>query len=337
MFPVQSPLESPQALNTAFMHGLRRLLATRQLAGYILCAANAAAEPDVRAALGSELAAHGRDHARRFAENGWADAGEEDRAVFAGMQDLGEAALAPTRIRQAGPFEVQFNRLRALRPPRVSRLAPESIFRPFDPDGFHFNRPFMLAERFWEGELNGRTVSLFYNKYPFARYHALLVPTREAGLPQYLDEATLAWAWELVTQAAKGLPDLLLAYNAFGACASVNHLHFHLLRRESPLPAMSADDWPVAIRTFTSPETAWAAISRLHAGTIGYNLLLAPGRIGILPRRRQGSVPLPPWSTGFTWYELGGGVVTTREADFATLDAGAILAALAAHHVPWPA
>ncbi len=336
MFPAQSPLDTPQALESAFLAGLRRLLATRRLAGYILCAANAAADPAVRAALGAVLDEQGRYHTRRFAADGCADAGEEDRAVFAGMQELGEAALAPTQVRHAGPFEVQFNRLRALRPPRVSRLAPDSLYRPFDPDGFHFNRPFMLEERFWEGELGGRTVSLYYNKYPFARYHALLVPTREAGLPQYLDRETLIWVWERVSQAAAGLPDLLLAYNAFGACASVNHLHFHLLRRDTPLPAMVADGWPVAMRTFASPEAAWEAIASLHAESIGYHLLLAPGRVWVLPRRRQGSVTLPPWSTGFTWYEMAGGVVTTREADYTALSADAISAALAAHHVSWP-
>ena len=337
MFPAASPLDSTSALESAFLAGLHRLLAQRRLAGYILCAANAAADPAVRAALGAALDEQGRHHARCFARDGCADAGEEDRTVFAGMQELGEAALAPTQVRQAGPFEVQFNRLRALRPPRVSRLAPDSLYRPFDPDGFHFNRPFMLEERFWEGDLGGRTVSFYYNKYPFARYHALLVPTREAGLPQYLDRETLVWIWEQVSQAAAGLPDLLLAYNAFGACASVNHLHFHLLRRDTPLPAMVAETWPVAIRTFTSPEAAWDAIETLHAESIGYNLLLAPGRIWILPRRRQGSVPLPSWSTGFTWYEMAGGVVTTREADYAALTADAIAEALAAHHVPWPA
>ncbi len=335
MFAASSPLESPEHLEEAFLGGLRRLLEGQALSGYILCAANAAADPAIRQALEPALSEQGRLQARRHA-GGESDAGEEDRAVFAQMLALGEAAMAPTRIRHAGPFEVQFNRLRALRPPRVSRLAPDSLYRPFDPDGFHFNRPFMLAERYWEGQIDGRSAAFYFNKYPFARYHTLLVPEREAGHPQYLDAATLEWAWRLLASAAEALPDLLLAYNAFGAYASVNHLHFHLLRREAPLPAMGAAAWPVVRHEFDSPAAAWSAIARLHEAEIGYNLLLAPGRLWLFVRRRQGEVPAPPWSSGFTWYEMAGGFVTPRQADFETLTAEAIETAMRRHRVEWP-
>ncbi len=337
MFPAESPLVSPVALETAFVAGLRRLLAQRKLAGFILCAANAAADPEVRKALEPDLQDHWAAHARGHEADGCAEAGEEDRAVFGAMIRLGEAALEPTRVRMAGPWEVQFNRLRALRPPRVSRLAPDSLHRPFDPDGFHFNRPFMLDERYWEGTLVGRTASFYFNKYPFARHHTLLVPEREARRPQWLDRPTLEWAWAVLAEAVPRLPDLLLAYNAFGAFASVNHLHFHLLRRERPLPIMAADGWPVAFRTFACPADAWPAIERLHAEAIGYNLLLAPDRITVIARARQGQVALPPWSAGLAWYEMAGGVVVTREDDFTTLTPEAIETALAAHRVPWPA
>ncbi len=337
MFPAESPLVSPAALEGAFVTGLRRLLAQRKLAGFILCAANAAADATVREALEPELQDHWGAHARRYEADGCAEAGEEDRAVFGAMIRLGEAALEPTRVRMAGPWEVQFNRLRALRPPRVSRLAPESLHRPFDPDGFHFNRPFMLAERYWEGMLDGRTVSFYFNKYPFARHHTLLVPEREVQRPQFLDRATLEWACRLLETAARDVPDLLLAYNAFGAWASVNHLHFHLLRRATPLPIMTADAWPVAFRTFAAPADAWPAIERLHATAIGYNLLLAPGRITVVARARQGQVAPPPWSAGLAWYEMAGGFVVPQEADFTALTPAAFETALAENFVPWPA
>lgn len=335
MFAVSSPLLSARALEAAFVSGLQRLLEGQSLSGYILCAANAAADPAIREALEPALSRQGRLQARLLAE-GKTAAGEEDRAVFAQMQALGEAALEPTRFRQAGPWEVQFNRLRALRPPRVSRLAPETLYRPFDPDAFHFNRSFMLAERYWEGDILGRATAFYFNKYPFARHHTLLVPEREAGHPQYLDAATLEWAWALLESAAQALPDLLLAYNAFGAYASVNHLHFHLLRRESPLPVMAAEEWPVARRVFDSAAAAWSAIARLHEARIGYNLLLAPGRLWLFARRRQGQVSSPAWSSGFAWYEMAGGFVTPREADFEALTAETIEAALQRHRVVWP-
>ncbi len=335
MFATESPLLSSRVLEAAFVTGLRRLLEGQALSGYILCAANAATDPAIREALEPALSKQGRFQARLLAE-GKSEAGEEDFAVFGQMQALGEDALEPTRFRQAGPWEVQFNRLRALRPPRISRLAPQTLYRPFDSEGFHFNRPFMLAERYWEGELLGRSTAFYFNKYPFARHHTLLVPEREAGHPQYLDAATLAWAWALLENAAVALPDLLLAYNAFGAYASVNHLHFHLLRREQPLPAMQARDWPVIRLEFDSPAAAWPILARLHEAQIGYNLLLAPGHLWLFVRRRQGQVAPPAWSSGFTWYEMAGGFVTPRQADFESLSAEAIEAALRRHRIDWP-
>lgn len=340
---IPEPFRSPQALQGVFEAGLSRLvLGEPGLGPFILALNNAAFDPVLYERLGPSLT-------RRFAELAEVcrgvlrqgrdpDEPPDDLAVFLRLMAIGLAELPPVRRRRVGPWEVQFNPLRGLRPARAAGGQPQSNRAPFDPRGFHFNQPFLRREAFWQGDLAGVEVELLYNKFPFVDLHALLVPRRQENAPQFLQRHQHEAAWAMTGVLGLTLPGLGLAYNSFGAFASVNHLHFQLFLRRDPLP-LAAPLWrhnggeapyPIGCTAFDAVGPAWDAIARLNAGGSSYNLIYAPGRLYCIPRRRQGTHTPPAWCGGQAWYELAGGVVALDAETFATLTPRDIHAAIAA-------
>jgi hypothetical protein len=92
-------------------------------------------------------------------------------------------ALIHHRTTPAGRL-LQFNELRARRPKREAGAAATTIHRPFEPDKFNFTR--IPDESYWQGESQGRGLSLYYNKYPFEPYHTSIVLEPTAGHEQFL-------------------------------------------------------------------------------------------------------------------------------------------------------
>ena len=187
------------------------------------------------------------------------DEPDDDVLVFLKLHAIGPEHLKTLESRRAGPWDVMFNPIRALRPPRISGMKFESLLRPFDPAGFHFNKSFLAKEILWEGELAGKPARLLYNKFPFARLHGLLVPEPVRELPQYLTPELHGWAWDLCAES--GVPGLCLGYNSLGAGASVNHLHFQSFVPASPLPMLDGrfahnggtQPYPLPCQRFTDP------------------------------------------------------------------------------------
>lgn len=336
-------LASTEGYAAAFRLGLERMLAEHADAGvYILALANAAFEPELWTHFRATLATR---HAR-LADAIIADlrqgrrpaAPEDDLLVLLQLMAMGFEHVACRETRAADAWEVQFNPVRALRPPRVSGRATRGIAEPFDAAAFHFNKPFLSREIFWSGELLGRPVDLLYNKFPFARRHGLLVPERRLELPQLLSPALHGWAWRLVEALGEALPGIGLAYNSYGAHASVNHLHFQLFERAEPLPAEQprfahnggAEAYPADCQATDEVMDAWLAIDALHARQCPYNLIYRPGRMLLLARRAQGDYDPPAWSSGLAWYELAGGAAVFGRDAYDRLDGAAIAAALAA-------
>lgn len=337
-----APLASPQALRDAFARGLGELLEGADLSGFILVCANATAEPELAARLGPGLEARFRVLAAEvretLAEGRPFAVVDEDLMVFLKLMALGLERLAPTEQRTEGPWQLVFNLLRSLRPRRITDLVPEDIRAPFDPDRFNFNKPFMLRERLWSGELLGRPLDLYYNKYPFAPLHGLLVPEREAGHPQFLTPALTEYLWALGELLSGALPGFGIGYNSFGGYASVNHLHLQLFVDSAPLP-VELDCWahnggdaayPLEVLRCRSEADLRAALDALHAQGCPYNLLLRGSGVWVVPRAMQGTVEVPAWSVGLTWCELSGRIVTASRAAYSALSAGEIEAALAA-------
>lgn len=324
---------SKAAYRDRFEQGLDRLLDEGGLNLFILVAANASFEAHLWEALSPRLGAR-FDALLAGLHGGEA---EDDMDVFRKISDIGMEALQPTRHRAIGPWEAQFNQLRSFRPLRNSDRPMDSIQAPFDAETFNFNKPFMQQETIASGDLLGRQVDLYYNKFPFVELHSLLVPDREQCYPQYLFEDMHHYVWRLVEQISETLPGARIAYNALGAYASVNHLHLQLFVREQAMPVEYAQwthnggsqNYPVDCCLFDNPEAAWQQIAQWHERNIAYNLLYAQGRLYCLPRQKQGGFDLPEWSSGFSWYELCGGMITLNRNHWAGLDETGIAAELA--------
>ena len=332
-----SHFDSAEAYQSAFFSGLREMLqGYDELGVFILVLANAMIDPDAWESLSGPLQKK-FDRLASFHGSSLDDA-NDDRQVFRQLMKLGFDSIQPILLRHVGPWELQFNPLRTLRPARMTAAALQGISAPFNPDGFHFAKPFLRKETLWRGPLAGRDVSLLYNKVPFTQLMGLLVPEARDGQPQFLQHADHAYIWRLLDQLGQSMPGVGLGYNSFGAYASVNHLHFHLFMRETALP-IAFDRWshnggnepyPASCSRFNSESEAWRYIQDLHARKIPYNLLLFPGLLYCLPRSAQGGRELPVWSGGYGWYDMAGGCVPLSEQHFQQLDEQQLAAELCA-------
>lgn len=321
------PFASMQSFQQAFTSGLAGLLHKGGLGPFILVCANASFDRRVGAATAEGLASLYQSLSEEYVDaltNGKPiPVVEEDLLVFLKLHAVGFDRLQPTEARIAGPWEVQFNQLRSFRPKRITTQVPGSLKVAFDVNGFHFNKPFMQKESFWAGSLCGREATLYYNKYPFTDFHGLLVLEREAGLQQFLSEENHHYLWQTTRELGRTLAGSGFGYNSLGAFASVNHLHFQMFVKPAGFPVMQQHwqhnggsvPYPADCVAFETPDAAWEFLSELHAGDTPYNLLYSSGRVYVFARRKQGTYAQPEWTSGFSWHELAGGMITfNREA-----------------------
>lgn len=330
------PFASGAAYLEAFQGGLRRMLDEASLGAFILVLANASFDALLYQRFRAELQQAMEQWCDRF-DRGLPeaiDAPADDVAVFHRLRELGLERLDVTQWRDVGPWRLQFNALRALRPPRMSDAVVDRLKRPFDPGGFHFNKPFLRPEVLWEGDWQGRSMRLLFNKFPFAPAHGLLVPEPNFELPQYLDQERLALLWDLVSTLGTKVPGIGFGYNAFGAYASVNHLHYQLFIDGGhdvypvELPKWrhngGSEDFPLPVSVVVEPAAAWQVVDQLQGANRAFNLLCRPRRIYVIERRRQGGYRHASWTGGFAWSEVAGSMTVFDRDVFEALDEGAI-------------
>jgi diadenosine tetraphosphate (Ap4A) HIT family hydrolase len=340
MTSTPQPFASAAALELAFADRLTAMLDRHPGLGvYILVLANAAYEARLWAQLAPALTARHAELASALVEalrqGRKLTEPDDDLLVFLKLHAIGFAHLQTMQSRRAGPWEMLFNPIRALRPPRTSGLQFDSLLCPFNPDGFHFNRPFLAKEIFWDGELAGKPARLLYNKFPFARLHGLLVPEPLRQLPQYLSPELHGWAWELC--AHTGVQGFCLGYNSTGAGASVNHLHFQSFVQTNPLPVQDPRfahnggeaAYPLPCQRFTDPAAAWFELDRLHQHNTPYNLIYSRDCLHLIPRVPQDSRKLNAQCSGYGWSEMAGVVTLFSRETFEELSAEAFEAELA--------
>ena len=70
---------------------------------------------------------------------------------------------------------------------------------------------------------------------------------------------------------------------------------------------------------FDTAEAAWAFLRELHQRETPYNLLYSNGRVYVFARRKQGTYAQPEWTSGFSWHELAGGMITFNREAYAQL------------------
>ncbi len=252
----------------------------------------------------------------------------EDLLVFLKIALVGLEQLRVTEHKQLGDWVVQFNHIRSFRPQRSAARAVASIDMPFNENGFHYDLDLCERESFWSGLLAGKTSYLLYNKYPFARLHALLIPEPELKQRQYLTREYHAWAWEVAQAMAAGLPGFGMGYNAVGTFASVNHLHFQTFIQPGGLPVADqkwkhnggARKYALPCTVFNSWEASWDWISKIYEqNTTSFNLIYLPGRIYCFERKRQSTYRHARWTSGFAFYELSGNIITSSREGFSQL------------------
>lgn len=187
-----------------FNKGLVELAQDDSLGTFILAMANATFSNDVYAVtkdyLHDNFEKLRNKYTGHFSEGRKVNEDDEDLLVFLKMICVGFEKLKTTVFRDESGWEVQFNHLRGFRPNRISQEKIDNLVLPFNAAGFNFNKPFMAKEILWEGNYNKQQLSLFYNKYPFADYHTLLVPEREKGLPQFLELEQHEYIWQFISE-----------------------------------------------------------------------------------------------------------------------------------------
>jgi diadenosine tetraphosphate (Ap4A) HIT family hydrolase len=322
---------SQERFADSFKQGLVSLLHDfNELGAFILVLANVSFDPELQQDLERKVKGRYQLLKRSFNRSPnqfYLDDVEDDRSVFRKLLRIGMDGQYHTEFRDEGPWEVQFNQLRSLRPTRIADTKVDGIYADYEVDGFHFNKPFLIKEIIWEGSLAGCDTSIYYNKFPFMPMHCLVVPERESGKPQFLHQDDLRYLWSLCEQLGETMPDVRFAYNSYGANASINNLHFHMFVRRKKLPLLR-DEWahnggkkeyPVGCCQFASFGESWTFISGLHRQEVSYNLVVEPGRLYCLPRRRQGSYTHAAWNIGFAWYEMAGGIAAVRRDVYKSL------------------
>jgi diadenosine tetraphosphate (Ap4A) HIT family hydrolase len=252
----------------------------------------------------------------------------EDLLVFLKIALVGLEQLRVTEHRQLGDWIVQFNHIRSFRPQRSAARSVASIDVPFNENVFHYGLDLCERESFWSGKLAGKNAYLLYNKYPFARLHALLIPEPDLNQRQYLTRENHAWAWEVMQTLAKGLPGFGMGFNSLGTFASVNHLHFQTFIQPGGLPVANPkwrhnggdQEYALPCMVFTSSEASWNWLEKIYVkNTTSYNLIYLPGKVYCFERKRQSTYRHASWTSGFAFYELSGNIITSSREGFAQL------------------
>jgi diadenosine tetraphosphate (Ap4A) HIT family hydrolase len=302
--------DSADAFQHLFINTLRNMLSPDEAGAFILVLANSMQDDELQNSLKHELDANFKavQHGIR---RGSLDITADDLAVFEAIEAAGTDSLSCWQRQYTGGWELVYNPMRALRPVRVSNETVDSIKRPFDDNSFNFNKPFLQPEILWQGRWYDTQLRVFYNKFPFAPCHLIIVPDPDMQMPQYLTADYHSMMWKLVEQQQRVFPGFAAGYNSLGACASVNQLHFQSFVRAELLPIErqqwnhngGGDEYPMHCYVSASVRDSWKLIDECHNNNQPYNLLYRPGRCYVIPRKMQGSESVAPRVRGAGWIE----------------------------------
>jgi len=312
-----------QLFEQEFSNNLEKMLENNELGVFILVLANALSDEKLWRTLKPVLI-------QKFEslKNGDIIGAADDVTVFKQLLNLDLNTLEVTKYKTLGNFELQYNPLRALRPQRMSSAKTQGMSEDFNENGFNFNKAFLQNELFWQGNLFSKDISLFYNKFPFAKLHGLVVVEADKQHPQLLTSDLHQFAWMMANAVGLNIKGFSLAYNSYGAYASVNHFHLQCFVREAPLPIENNDKHPLVNYWFNAVGDAWEFIQSLHRDEQPYHLIYRDQAILCVVRQRQDDYTHESWTQGYAWYEACGGVNTATLEDYDHLDEGMLKAEL---------
>jgi diadenosine tetraphosphate (Ap4A) HIT family hydrolase len=304
-----------------FQQGLEKLIAAPELSvsRLVLVAINAIILHD------AQLLSRVMQKAQLYLDAPQSD--EEDQAVLRFIAQAPDP-LNLIHYRQTPEgWQLQLNELRAHRPGRSASQPATTIHQSFDAAKFNFTH--VPGEVFWTDQQSGTSISYAYNKYPFEPYHTLVIPDPPARREQFLRASDHDLVWKLCQTLGQSEPNIVLAYNALGAYASVNHLHFQMILDGSKLPLLrSRTSYPIPIEEYNDPIAGWTRLDHLQQTNQPFNVLYTPGHLLIITRHFQGSYSEPAWTSGFAWYELAGSFIVDGQASFEAIADSQIVNAL---------
>jgi hypothetical protein len=212
------------------------------------------------------------------------------------------------------------NRLRDMRPRRAVDEPVTTINPPFDPK---------CNYQKWKGEtlavvqVGMVKVWLLLNKFGYMSYSLVAVPEIDKPHPQIPDLAFLELMQELWERVEKTFPGVVLLFNAVGARSSVMHLHCHVLPKAYGL-SMEQGVGAAGIHYIDLPNApaAWPFIREIHRTDTETYSLAVGRRTGLLPRKYQGAVKEPVWTTGIASAEAIAIMLAIRQ--YGTLSDAAI-------------
>jgi len=307
--------QSNSNFEQVFIDGLEKMLESDELGVFILVLANAVYDEKIWQVLKPKL----QDKFNQLNAQPLTGA-TDDIDVFKQLQQIDINNLSVTQFKQLGKFELQYNPLRALRPQRMSGKKTKGMSAEFNENEFNFNKPFLQKEMLWKGDLFSKNISLFYNKFPFAKLHGIIVVEPEKQHAQLLSYELHQFAWMMSNAIGLSIQGFTLAYNSYGAFASVNHFHLQCFVRSEPLPIEADEKYPLTNHWFSSITDAWSFIEALHADEQPYNLIYRQEKILIVVRNRQDDYQHSNWTSGYAWYEACGGLSTFNLDDFNNLN-----------------
>jgi diadenosine tetraphosphate (Ap4A) HIT family hydrolase len=282
-----------------FVSKLKDMLSVDELGAFILVLANSQQDEDLSAAFQNDIKVI-FDAMNEDLSSLREKSTRDDIDVFDRLRDINLDTIPIWQYKTIGHWEVVFNSMRQLRPARAATQTFTSIRQSFDETKFHFNKPFLKPEIFWEGEYLNHNLRVLYNKFPFSDYHLLIAVSPEQNCSQLLTQDIHQLIFELTQNGAETFSGFGVGFNSLAAGASVNHLHFQGFVRERLLP-IEVGGW-----AHNGGEAEYQDIA--------FNCLYRENSCYVMPRKFQGTVVLPDWVEGAGWLDLAG-VMTVSNSE----------------------
>lgn len=341
MLSIEQVLSSTENYQQAFSNGLTDILQSRTAGTFILACANIFQYPELleeNKNLLVEVYAYIKDYYQTCHINQQQpNDSRDDISVINKIISIGLDKLEPLQSRELEingiRLQLNFNQLRSFRPTRMSTVKDIRLNTEFNHEGFHFDKAFLQKEMFAEGIYQGRQISLLYNKFPFVKYHALLVVDKARHNSQYLSKEYLNHVIQLQASIQEKIPEFVTTYNSLGAGASVNHLHFQIFLETQALAIFSSNlshnggsqAYPALCYVFTDIEEGWHQIQKLNKNNMPYNLLFKDKKIFCLPRKRgEKHFPGIDIST-YGWSEMAGAFTFNCKDIFSQITANKLI------------
>ncbi|HJX50550.1 MAG TPA: hypothetical protein VJ438_03755 [Candidatus Nanoarchaeia archaeon] len=260
-------------------------------------------------------------------------------------RDKGIVDISPPERKQVGKFVLQYNYIRGFRPPRAAQAKDIPLYKPFNLENHNFMKPEFKKQEFYSMKMEDINFDFFFNKYPFAPGHFLLVPDKEEGHNQYLnpnkDINVISTVSEIMQRGEFG-SSMRLGFNSFGAHASLNQLHWQgffiedgwqppleeelnesIYEHENTVHCFRNEPYNTGM-WFPYPEqkTFTNFLEKIIDENHCFNLYYTPKGIALFERRNQGNqnysdeLKYAPFTTGYAFFEMMGEIICPDRAVF---------------------